>query len=282
VSTSAQIAAWQAGLPARLCAAAAAWSLTLGDPLSEAPTRRVMAARGPRGEPLVLKCALPGPPMEAECRALAAFAGRGVPRLLAHDLAGGLLLMERALPGMVLQRLARRDDDAATRAASLLIAALPVPAPPAGPFVAVASWRSTLHDAQGRLPALPLDRAAGLLADLAAAGAEEQLLLHGDLHHDNILSRGEGWCAIDPKGLIGERAVEAAPLLRRHAEPPQPRRRAAVVAEMTGLDRGRIAAWGYAGAVVAAARSAARGTDPARMLTIAEALLPLLSPRGTG
>ncbi|WP_341788905.1 MULTISPECIES: aminoglycoside phosphotransferase family protein [unclassified Rickettsia] len=32
---------------------------------------------------------------------------------------------------------------------------------------------------------------------------EPQTLLHGDLHHDNILQNGKQWVAIDPKGVIG-------------------------------------------------------------------------------
>lgn len=282
MSEAARIAAWRAGLPARL-AAAAAWSLTLEEVLSDAPTRQVLAARGPRGEALVLKCVLPGRSAEAERLSLAAFAGRGVPRVLAADPAEGLLLLERVAPGIVLRHLTQHDDDAATRAAGLLIATLPVPAPAAGPFLTVTGWLGALRAAEGRLPAAALDRASGLLTDLTA-GAAERLLLHGDLHHDNILRRGEGWCAIDPKGLIGERAAEAAPLLRRHADPAvpeQPRRRAAIVAETTGLDLGRIAAWGYAGAVVTAAQIVVRGTHPARKLAVAEALPPLISPRGS-
>ena len=34
--------------------------------------------------------------------------------------------------------------------------------------------------------------------------------MHGDLHHDNILKNGKSWVAIDPKGLIGESAYDAA------------------------------------------------------------------------
>jgi streptomycin 6-kinase len=35
--------------------------------------------------------------------------------------------------------------------------------------------------------------------------------LHGDLHHDNIISGGlRGWLAIDPQGLIGDPAYEVA------------------------------------------------------------------------
>jgi streptomycin 6-kinase len=38
------------------------------------------------------------------------------------------------------------------------------------------------------------------------AAPREITVLHGDIHHDNILHFGErGWLAIDPKGLIGER-----------------------------------------------------------------------------
>ncbi|MCA9796461.1 MAG: 3'-kinase, partial [Candidatus Eremiobacteraeota bacterium] len=36
-------------------------------------------------------------------------------------------------------------------------------------------------------------------------------LLHGDLHHDNILHHpGRGWLAIDPKGVVGEPAFDLA------------------------------------------------------------------------
>lgn len=35
-------------------------------------------------------------------------------------------------------------------------------------------------------------------------------VLHGDLHHDNIMSGARGYCAIDAKGVIGDRAYELA------------------------------------------------------------------------
>jgi streptomycin 6-kinase len=38
---------------------------------------------------------------------------------------------------------------------------------------------------------------------------EPQLLLHGDLHHWNILlDEGRGWMAIDPKGVVGASCLE--------------------------------------------------------------------------
>jgi streptomycin 6-kinase len=42
---------------------------------------------------------------------------------------------------------------------------------------------------------------------------QEQIALHGDLHHGNVLDFGvRGWRAIDPKGLFGERTADFAAL----------------------------------------------------------------------
>ena len=45
----------------------------------------------------------------------------------------------------------------------------------------------------------------------------EQVLLHQDLHADNVLSaQREPWLAIDPKPLAGERELGIAPVVRSH------------------------------------------------------------------
>lgn len=53
-------------------------------------------------------------------------------------------------------------------------------------------------------------------ATVAQALLENQqdiVVLHGDLHHGNILdANGRGWLAIDPKGLLGERGFDFANL----------------------------------------------------------------------
>lgn len=38
-------------------------------------------------------------------------------------------------------------------------------------------------------------------------------VLHGDLQHPNILKSGDNWKAIDPQGIIAERAFETAPFI---------------------------------------------------------------------
>src|SRR5438128_12681264 len=93
-----------------------------------------------------------------------------------------------------------------------------------------------------------LEEAETLYAELSASMAEP-VLLHGDLHHDNILSATrQPWLAIDPKGLIGEPAYEVGAWLRNPLPQllhmPQPgrilARRVDQFAEELGLERTRV------------------------------------------
>ena len=90
------------------------------------------------------------------------------------------------------------------------------------------------------------------------ASSEPPVLLHGDLHHFNILSAGRRpWVAIDPKGLAGERAYEAGALLRNtdtrlSTDEGAQRRRIDILQDELPLDRDRMLGWGIAQAVLSA------------------------------
>jgi streptomycin 6-kinase len=118
----------------------------------------------------------------------------------------------------------------------------------------------------------------------------EQVVLHGDLHHFNVLRSGEGWLAIDPKGVVGERAYEPGALLRNPwpglLDVPDPtevlRRRSAQLAEALDLDLERVRAWAYVQAVLAAEWCVQDGWDPTFFRAVAELLEPLTRPRTRG
>jgi streptomycin 6-kinase len=98
-----------------------------------------------------------------------------------------------------------------------------------------------------------VDTAERLFAELLASQAEP-VLLHGDLHHFNILAaERQPWLALDPKGVVGEPAYEVGALLR-NPSPDQPAhvqaRRVAQLAEALALDRERLLGWGVAQAVL--------------------------------
>ncbi len=77
------------------------------------------------------------------------------------------------------------------------------------------------------------------------------VLLHGDLHHSNILQDGDDWVVIDPKGVIGERAYEVVAFIRNpipellnHADAPNIiHNRVTRLAELLELPSQRILDW---------------------------------------
>jgi streptomycin 6-kinase len=108
----------------------------------------------------------------------------------------------------------------------------------------------------GPFPGRLVDIAERFFADLLSS-SPTPVLLHGDLHHFNILAAGNQWIAIDPKGVAGEPAYEVAAFL----ENPGPecylnidiqRRRIEVLCEEAGLDRDRVLRYAIAHAVLSA------------------------------
>lgn len=84
------------------------------------------------------------------------------------------------------------------------------------------------------------------------------VLLHGDLHHDNILSGQHGWRVIDPHGYIGHPAAEVGALFRNpqnHFPTDLPleiilRKRVDVLAAELPFPRDVIIAWGFCVTVI--------------------------------
>lgn len=111
----------------------------------------------------------------------------------------------------------------------------------------------------GPLPPMLVEEAETIFAELVAS-QNEPVLLHGDLHHFNILAaRRRPWLAIDPKGVVGEPAYDTGALLCNPVEllhTPQPgkclKRRLDQLSEELDLDRARVRGWGLAQAVLAA------------------------------
>jgi streptomycin 6-kinase len=95
-----------------------------------------------------------------------------------------------------------------------------------------------------------LDRGESIFREMVASQGR-LYLLHGDLHHDNILSdTRHGWVVIDPKGVIGESAFETAASIRNpmdffpfQADPMFMSRRVDIFAERLSMDRKRILSW---------------------------------------
>ena len=241
------------------------WGLTPDGPRFPAARHHVEPVRLPDGTPAVLKL---GPPDDPELAALEWFAGRGGVRVLKLDRPRGAVLPELVVPGTQLRALVPGAEEQATAAAAGVMCELWRPPPAEHRFSSVREWGTALTG-----------RAAGVYTELCDSMGE-LVVLHGDLHHENVLRSGEGWLAVDPKGVVGEREYDTGALLRNPCpellDQPDPRRilarRADQLAEALHLDRARIGAWAWVQAELAAAWAVEDGDDPAYWLACAELL----------
>lgn len=254
-------AAWLASLPACIAECERWWQIKAGEPF-DLSYSYVTAARAADGEDVVLKVGVPNRELRCEVAALQLYDGGAAVRLLDSDAERGLLLLERLSPGEKLAAL--QDDEQATRIAAGLMRELWRPLPANHTFPTLADWvaglrrlRQKFGASTGPFPPQLVEMAESLFEELLGS-SEPPVLLHGDLHHLNILSsRRRPWVAIDPKGVAGERAYEPAALLEnpepgRYLDLAVQRRRIEVLAEELGLDPQRIAKWGAAHAVLSA------------------------------
>lgn len=193
-------------------------------------------------------------------RLMAWWDGRGSARAYRHD--RDALLLERAVGERSLVDMARSGpagDEAAMRILCETATRLhSVPGRPSSGLTPLVVWFRALL---GPLP--PLDpfyaRAAavarGLLdrdGDGDGASGGEPVVLHGDLHHGNVLDFGaDGWRAIDPKALVGDRAFDYANMLcnpdaTAATDPGRLESRLAVIEAVAGIRRERMLRWSVA------------------------------------
>ena len=267
--------AWLASLPERIAGYAQRWSLTVAPSPFRLTYNYVTTAVAAGGNEVVLKIGVPNPELSTEAAALRHYAGNGAVRLLDEDVDGGALLLERLRPGTMLATLA--DDEQATAIAAALMLSLWRPPAPGNLFGDVTQWgaglrrlRQTFDGGTGPFDRTLVEIAETVFAD-AAGRSDEYVLLHGDLHHENILSAERGpWLAIDPKGIAGPRGYEVGTFLRNYLfAKPDPAstliRRVDCFHEILGLDRCEILRWGVAHNVLSAwwsyEESGGGGTD---------------------
>ncbi|NJM81874.1 MAG: phosphotransferase [Tabrizicola sp.] len=224
------------------------WKLTDPVPLADTPRALLWRVRY-RGTSAVLKLARPDAAEEVRGgMVLRWYDGIGAARVL--QMSGRAILME-ALSGPRLGDIVRGGEDArATAILAGVIAGLhhDRPPPPAGLEPLALRMQPLLERASSG----PLAEAATIARQLLRDPAPV-VVLHGDLHHDNILGSDRGWLAIDPKGVLGDLAYEPANAFRnpegmgdlaRH-----PDRIAALAATLSvgpGLDRRRLLGWAAA------------------------------------
>ncbi|WP_451916695.1 aminoglycoside phosphotransferase family protein [Actinomadura rubrobrunea] len=232
--------------------------------------------------------------LAGEASALAAFDGRGAVRLLRTDLERGALLLERVAPGRPARDLVPARDAEATTAIASVMRRLHVPPPPDSELPDLLTQARAFDDyaaRHGENGPLPLDmvlRAGGLMRELCASAAE-RVVLHGDLHHDNVLRAArEPWLAIDPHGLVGDPGYDVGAMLFNPDPGDRDEKPTALVparveqlADELAMPLDRVVAWGFVKAVMSDVWTAEDWTPGAGWSPISRAfdVARLLAPR---
>ncbi len=214
-------------------------------------------------EQVVLKIGVPNEQLFSEMEALRVYDGRKTVRQIEMDKDLGAMLLQRLHPGTMLWEMG--DNREETRVAAEVISALPVAVPPGHGFPRYARWAEkaflltrNLWDPSEKMPRDLIDQAETVLAGILRT-KQENMVLHGDLHHGNILlDHCSGWIAIDPKGATGPACLEFGSFLhnRLPTDLPAPKRdallkeRVEILSENTPYPSELIAACGFVDCVL--------------------------------
>jgi len=231
------------------------WNLILG------------AVRRADAREVVLKVGIDRDDIQREAVVLSAMSERGAIDVIDFDSGLGAIVLDRAVPGTTLAGVV--DDGIATTLFAEIIARFQ-----SGPLVdlglpSLREYFGALDRAwinlPGRFPLDELKRSQEQLQELLAT-SKSVVLLHGDLHHHNILRHGEHWAVIDPKGLVGDPCFEVIQYLLNHEEHGGPRlvvldRRLGILADRLSFDRSRMCAWGTVRGMLDACWSVQDGLD---------------------
>ncbi|MEH6938812.1 aminoglycoside phosphotransferase family protein [Bacillus sp. JJ664] len=234
------------------------WKMKIMPPF-ELSYNFVAPAKVDDGTDLVIKLTVPNEEFLSEVSALKEFNGNGMVSLIDTDLEKGIIILERLNPGHTLVSL--KNEDEAVLIASSIMKKLWRPAPKNCKVQSIIHRQNSLKriskenpDGIGPITKEIIQEAVDIFKELVDTQTN-LYLLHGDLHHDNILQTSkENWLAIDPKGLIGEREYDTIQFLLNNLENKDIHtiidQRVDLLVEQLALDKKRLLLWGVAHAVL--------------------------------
>ena len=254
------------------------WGLTPdGDPIITHSSELLPALY--KNQPAMLKIAL-SKEEERGNSLMTWWNGQGAAPVFLHE--GPAVLMERALGQNSLIHMAKNNqDEQATKiicAAAQKLHGIKNKNPPPS-LTSLSDYFRALGLAASQHGVLTqADQAAQELLEKP----QDSVILHGDIHHGNILDfEDKGWLVIDPKGLIGESYFDFAnlflnPDFELATQPGRLETQLNLVCKMAALDRTRLLKWILAYAGLSAAWHLEDGTNPELALAIANLTLTLM------
>lgn len=251
---------WLGNLPAHLEKLSAQWNFQMIHPVKDISYNFVAVVKLQSGL-AILKTAPSAARLIAEAEWLKAHK-KSVPIIFHIDKINNAYLMEKLEPGISLKYLVKEgNDEKATRIISQVILDLQsTDTLHQMNYQPISEHMASFSLLRGHVDVKIVDRAKSIFKDLCANSSND-IILHGDLHHDNILQNGTSWSVIDPHGYVGDPCAEVGPMIfnplgcfPKHLPMEKViESRLNILAEMLPFDLERIKAWAFCLALRSAA-----------------------------
>ncbi|WP_045518422.1 aminoglycoside phosphotransferase family protein [Neobacillus niacini] len=239
--------AWLESLPQTVETYLQKWELTSEGPVENLSYNYILKVTDSCRTPLILKLGVPNFDTRNEMVTLQIYGGDGCAVLVKSDMEKGVMLLERLVPGRMLS--AESDELVVLENYIKVWKAIrrPVPEGTSTPFLT--HWFEGLkrYRNAGEGPiSLEIVQLAEEFFQQVMETSEGPQLLHGDLHHENILySEENGWMAIDPKGVTGDPYFDITSFLINQLDSKSDPKstlklRVDTISEQMGLDRQRL------------------------------------------
>lgn len=281
---------WLGSLPTIIEKLSDLWSLTDIRPVSNMSWNYVATAVMNAKKAVVLKISSDRRLIIDEYRTLQHFDGHGAIRVIHFNSEYYAMLLEQAIPGTLLKdHHVKKPNEIIAIYANVVKKISGRPLLENYPYRHVRDWLKDLDKiTDKRIEKHFLTKALQLRENLLNTATNEYLC-HGDLHLENIIQHDTHWLVIDPKGMMGEMAFEAAAFdLADDYEKENTSaiaslilERTALLAELLKLDMKRLLSWIFLRMILSAQWSIEDNGDPSDMITMAGHVYPLLNTHGS-
>ena len=230
---------WIEKFPSILAGCIKKWNLANVSAHTNLSFNVISFAFSPEYGEVVLKLGVPAPGMVAEAKALKFFGSNVSCKCYDYDTGAGAFLLERIIPGNDLTSVG--DFRERINIVSALINETAISAEEGAGLPYYSRWISQAfkkardeNHSNSKLIGM-IDKAEGISVRTEKLNLP-LYVLHGDLHHTNILFDGSGkWKVIDAQGVIGIRALSPAVFLENQIRMTERGKRFALLEEMLSM-----------------------------------------------
>lgn len=260
------------------------WNLSQPFQLFSTPTSRIYKVTRHQQDAILKHLTPVGRQFEAlSSQALEAFGGDGAVRVLTYD-KGALLLEFIEGPSLTSVVEDGRDRQASEIICNILDKLHASPFTPTSEFPTLKQQFQSLFNRAAKAGAPEIFLKTAQVANELLNSEGHKALLHGDIHHFNILqSKHRGWLAIDPQPLYGERTYDVANAFFNPDNLPsiveteqRVRDMASLFSQRLQVTEQRVLKFAFAHGGLSSSWQLDDGEDPARRLRITDLLEKLI------